>query len=123
MFLPPSNYKKVKKNIGVSIEQPICLRSQHLVIHKDIVELIFKEDRTIYMVFYSNTRQLMIAPYFNDLFRTIHKAKQYMMKEVGSRQENVIALHGIILDNDIAVEDRFLDFEAPEALGVLTVFL
>ena len=74
MFLPPSNYKPVHKNIMASSDQPICLRSQHLVIHEDIVNSIFKDDRTIYMVFYPNTRQLMIAPYFNDLFRTIHKA-------------------------------------------------
>ena len=46
-----------------------------------------------------------------------------MMKNVGARQENVIALHGIILDNDISTTDRFLDFEAPESLGILTVFL
>ncbi len=123
MFLPPPEYRKKPVGFPTTKEHPVILRSSHLVLHQDIVRALFKDDKTIYMIYYPNKRALMVAPYFNELFRTIHKAKQYMMKEVANNVENAIPLHGILLDNEIDANNRVLTYNADVDMNILTVEL
>ena len=121
MFLPPSEYTHQVKKFTVSPEQPVCIRSQHLIMHSTIIQSIFKKDKTVYMVYYPNKKVLMIAPYFNEIFRTMHKAKQYMLKEISQNTENAIPLHGIFLDNALSIENRYVSFNADEKMNILTI--
>ena len=123
MFLPPSEYTNHTKKLSVSSDKPICLRSQHLIVHSDIVRSVFKDDKTVFMIYYPNKKVLMLAPYFNELFRNLHKAKQYMLKEIAQNKENAIPLHIILLDNEIEMENRFLAFTADENMNILTINL
>ncbi len=123
MFLPPPEFRKKSVVYPTTKEQPVILRSSHLVLHRDIVKSLFRDDKTIYMVYYTKKRTLMVAPYFNELFRTIHKAKQYMMKEVAKNTENAIPLHGILLDNEIDSGNRALSYNADSDMNILTVEL
>ena len=123
MFLPPSEYRKKNNKERITAENPVGLRSSHIILHIDIVKSVFKEDKTVYMVYYPERKTLMVAPYFNELFRTMHKAKQYLMKEVANNKENAIPLHGILLDNEIDSSNRLLKYQADEVMNILTVEL
>lgn len=123
MFLPPSEYTNHTKKLSVSNDKPVCLRSQHLIVHSDIVRSVFKDDKTVFMIYYPDKKILMLAPYFNELFRSLHKAKQYMLKEIAQNRENAIPLHAILLDNEIEMENRFLAFTADEKMNILTINL
>ncbi|GEM_PF-725841 len=124
MFLPPKDHlpdRQPKKT--ASTTQPALLRSGHLIIHKTIRDSIFGQDNAIYMIYYPNQKKLMLAPYSNDLFRKMHKAKQYMLKEVSGGKEYAVALHGILLDHQIPRQDRFLPFEADPQINILSIYL
>ncbi len=123
MFLVPSDYKNDSDKIKLTDEQPVCLRSSHLILSKKIVESVFQNDKTVYLIYYPQKRVLMAAPYFNDLFRKIHKAKQYMLKEVSNNREAAIPLHGILLDNEIDKTDRYLDHKCESKINILSVYL
>ncbi len=123
-FVPPEYHDKNKhnKDIRVSPENPVCLRNSHLILHRQIAEQVFRDDTVVCMVYYPDKNSLMLAPYFNEVFRNIHKIKQYMMKEV-AKNEYAVALHGILFDHGLSEQDRFLQYEAPENLHILNVLL
>jgi len=122
MFLVPPGYSGQIKRNRVTIENPVCLRSKHLVLHQDVVLSVFGEDTTVYMAYYPDKNIVMIAPHANEMFRKIHKVKQYLMKAVAANGEHAIPLHGLLLDNDLDIEDRVLNYEANSKLNILTVY-
>ncbi len=123
-FVPPEHHRQNQndKMIRVSPEKPVCLRNSHLILHRNLVEQVFQNDTVVCMTYYPDKNSLMLAPYFNAAFRNIHKIKQYMLKEVG-RDEQAVALHGILFDHGLSEENRFLTYEAPQGLHLLHVHL
>ncbi len=124
MFLPPQgSLSSGPRKVIATEEQPVLLRSEHLVLHKTIRDSVFGDDSAIYLVYYPSEKKLMLAPYFNELFRNIHKARQHMLKEVSGGREYAVALHGVLLDHEIPNQDRYLPFEADAQMNVLTIYL
>ncbi len=123
MFLSPKDLTPRLQKLRTNREQPVLLRAEHLVLHAELAGLIFDKERTVYMVYYPARGVLMLAPRFNEVFKQLHKAKQYILKEVAGGNEYAVALHGILLDHNVQSDERFLSFEAEEAINMLTVHL
>ncbi len=124
-FVPPEHtdkHGKTIKAIQTTEQRPVCLRNQHLILHRKLIQKIFRDDTVICMVYYPEKNQLMLAPYFNEIFRSIHKIKQYMLKETVAG-EGAIPLHGILVDHQIKDENKELEYEAQEKLNILNVKL
>jgi hypothetical protein len=65
----------------------------------------------------------MAAPTGEELFRTIHKAGQQMLKVKNAAGDKCIAIQGLLLDHDIEETDRDLEFVVEEALHIIKVKL
>jgi len=122
MFIPPNrlkeNFETEKKE-----ETKVQLKGSHLWIDRSVAADIFGEDLNVNLIYYANQRTLMIAPYSNDLFTKIHKAKRHMLKDRNAKGDKTIALHELLIDNEINSQDRNLEFEAQKEIEVLSVNL
>jgi hypothetical protein len=122
MFIPPSNFKQKAASNAVKRE-PIRLKSSHLLIDDEIAGKAFGDCQNVYTVYYPDRNTLMIAPVTDELFKNLHKASQQMLKDRNLKGDKSIALHELLIDNQINETDRDLAYEFQEALGILNVKL
>lgn len=122
MFIPPN---KLKDTFEPNEEErgPIGLKSSHLLIDHQVAASIFGDALNVNVVYYADRQTLMIAPQSEALFKKLHKAKQYMLKDRNAKGDKTIALHELLIDHEISNEDRNLEFDLQEALNILSVKL
>lgn len=101
----------------------VYVESGHICIKKNIAEKIFGQETVVFSVFYAKDNTFMVSPASEELFKTIHKANQQMLKMKNANGDKSISIQELILDNDIDEKDRDLEFVTEEALHILKVKL
>jgi len=101
----------------------VYLEAAHICIKKNIAEKIFGLESVVLSVFYAKDNTFMAAPASEELFKTIHKANQQMLKIKNVAGDKSISIQELLLDNDIEENDRDLEFVIEEALHILKVKL
>lgn len=101
----------------------VYLEASHICIKKNIVDKIFGDDAVVLSVYYDKDNSFMVAPASEELFRTIHKASQQMLKMKNANGDKSISIQELILDNDIDETNRDLQFTKEEALHILKISL
>ncbi len=122
MFIPPNNLKSnfdPTSNIGSKIQ----LKSSHLLINHELAVEVFGKDLNALVVYYADKRTLMVAPKSDDLFKKLHKAKQHMLKDRNLKGDKTIALHELLIDNEVDDTDRDLAYDLQPGLGILNIKL
>ncbi len=104
-------------------DSDVYLEATHICIKKNIAEKIFGSETVVLSVFYTKDNNFMVAPASEDLFRTIHKASQQMLKSKNAAGDKSISIQEVLLDNDVDENDRNLEFVIEEALHILKVKL
>ena len=122
MFIPPENIKH-QFEANSQPEAKISLKASHLLIAHEIASEIFNEETNIYAVYYPNRKTLMLAPISDTIFKQLHKANQHMLKDRNLKGDKTVALHELLIDNQIDSQDRQLEYEVQSELGVLSVKL
>ena len=122
MFIPPNRLKnnyETSSNTGSKIR----LKASHLMIDQEIATEVFGNDFNVNMIYYAEKRTLMIAAKSDELFKKLHKAKPHMLKDRNLKGDKTIALHEILIDNEVNDIDRDLEYESQKGLGILNVKL
>ena len=122
MFIPPNRLKDSfdpTPNIGSKVR----LKSSHLLIDHEVASEIFGSDLNAHIVYYSDRLTLLVAAKSDELFKKLHKAKQHMLKGRNLKGDKTIALHELLIDNEIDDTDRDLAFEFQPGLGILNIKL
>jgi hypothetical protein len=101
----------------------VYLEAGHICVKKDIVEKIFGSETVVLSVFYAKDNTFMVSPSNEELFKTIHKANQQMLKSKNAVGDKSISIQELLLDNDIDENNRDLEFVIEEALHILKVKL
>jgi hypothetical protein len=101
----------------------VFLKASHLWIDREIAQQVFGVDHNVYLVYYPDRRTMMIAPSSDDLFKSLHKGSQHILKDRNLAGDKTIALHELLIDNLVDATDRDLDFEWQAGLGILNVKL
>lgn len=122
MFIPPKELASQVASASKAASK-VQLKSAHLLIDREVVELIFGKDQNVYMAYYESRRTLMIAPISDDLFKQLHKATQHMLKDKNAKGDKTIALHDLLIDHEINSTDRALTYECQPELKILSVNL
>ncbi len=104
-------------------ESDVYLEAGHICIKKNIAEKIFCSETVVLSVFYAKDNTFMVAPAGEELFRTIHKANQQMLKMKNAAGDKSISIQELVLDNEIDEKDRDLEFVIEEALHILKIKL
>jgi hypothetical protein len=122
MFIPPNNLKKQFES-SAKEDAYILLKASHLIIPHSIAQKAFGSSKNVYMVYYPQKNALMLAPTSDELFKSMHKAKQQMLKDKNLNGDKSVALHEILIDNQVNQEDKRLDYEFEASLGILNIKL
>lgn len=122
MFIPPPNFKPQEK-AKEALNGLLRLQASHLQIDKEIAASVFGAVHNALMVYYPQKNALMIAPATDELFKTVHKASQHLLKDRNAQGDKSIAIHEILIDHQLDDTDRELQYEIPPGLGILHVKL
>lgn len=120
MYLPNGTIPGAKPFAATS---GVYLELQHICIKKEIVDKIFGSETVVLCVYYAKDNTFMVAPANEDLFKSIHKATQQMLKSKNLAGDKSISVQELILDNDIDGNNRDLTFIIEEALHILKITL
>ncbi len=121
MFIPPKELNNRFKTINTG--GIIRLMSSHLFIDHTLAEEIFRDDPNVHVIYYPDQRTLMVAAIRDDVFTSLHKASQHMLKNRNMKGDKTLALHEILIDHQINTTDRDLEYELQPQLGILKVNL
>ena len=122
MFIPPNKIKTPSEE-GAQSGALVSLKASHLVIAREVAEVLFKESSNAFVVYYPNRNTLMLAPVTDEVFKQLHKAGQHMLKDRNLKGDKTLALHEILIDHQLDERDRALDYEVQSALGILSIKL
>lgn len=123
MFIPPNQLGKKVNQPAATAKHGIALKSSHIWIAQAIAERLFGQSPNINLVFYPERKTLMLAPKDDELFASLHKAKQYMLKNRSLQGDKTIAIHEILIDHDLDDSDRDLEYSANDRSGILIINL
>lgn len=104
-------------------DSDVYLEAQHIFIKQNLAKKIFGPETVVLSVFYAKDNSFMVAPAGEELFRTIHKTNQQMLKSKNAAGDKSISIQELLLDNEVDENDRNLSFVVEEALHILKVKL
>ena len=101
----------------------VYMEASHICIKKNIAEILFGNETVVLSVFYAKENSFLVAPAGEELFKNLHKSTQQMLKSKNIHGDKSIAIHELILDNDLNDTNRDLEFITEEALHILKIKL
>jgi hypothetical protein len=101
----------------------IKLKTSHLYIDSDLAAAAFGDTAQVYAVYYKAKNSLLLAPMNDEFFPKLHKAGLLMLKSRNLQGDKTIAMHEILIDNDINDENRDLEYQYTEGVELLNVKL
>lgn len=101
----------------------IGLKSSHIYLAKPIVELIFGETNFAYVAYIPNQQQLLITPVTSHWFAKMHKPKQFLLKSRNKEGDKTLGIREILIDNDLDMQDRDLDYELVDTTKLIKITL
>jgi hydrogenase maturation protease len=113
----------VQSTNSFSWDSEVYLEGSHICIKKDVAERVFGSENIVLSVFYARGSTFMVAPAGEELFKTIHKGSQQMLKSKNIAGDKSIPIHELLLDHEIDGTNRDLAFNMEEALHTLTIKL
>lgn len=120
MFIPPPNYQPEDRNQEAGVAN-LRLKASHLQVDRQLAAEVFGADQNALIVYYPDKQSLLIAPVSDTLFKQLHKAGQYLIKDRNAYGDKTIALHDLLIDHQLDATDRELDYEWQRELGILNV--
>ncbi len=101
---------------GVGSQTPLSglelqLKACHLVIADKLVKEVFGDESHAFVRYYPERKSLLLAPVSQAWFKKMHQASQFMLKYKNKRGDKTVAIHEILIDNEIDEEDKTLAYE------------
>jgi aspartyl-tRNA synthetase len=123
MFIPPKKYldKLAEEKSQDLPKGKIFLKNSHLHISMEIADMLFDTAHHVYISYKPDVRRLFIVPNTDEVFRKLHEPSQQMLKDLPQNNHKSIALHEILIDNDLSDENRDLEYEIREKKQMLVI--
>ena len=77
----------------------------------------------VYMAAYPDKGYLLITPVNSPFFRKMHDSSQHMLKDRNLKGDKRLALHELLIDEDLDATDRELSHEFLVKSNILKVYL
>lgn len=101
----------------------LSLKSNHIYLPGHVVKAVLGDTPNICLVYYPDKRSLLIARADDEVFKSLHKTRQYMLKAVSLNGDRSIAIHDLLIDNEVPGHARTLAHVAQAEMGILNVTL
>ncbi|MEX0273509.1 MAG: hypothetical protein AB3N16_03940 [Flavobacteriaceae bacterium] len=84
---------------------------------------IFGEVNYAYVSYLKDHNRLLVTPVTSQWFVKMYKPTQFLLKERNLKGDKTMAIREILLDNDLNMTDRNLEFEIVEKTKLIKVAL
>ncbi len=101
----------------------ILLKSSHIYLENDLVEIIFENIHYAYIKYLKDQNRLLITPVSSQWFIKMYEPTQFLLKSRNLKGDKTLAIREILIDNDIMTDDRELKFEIIEKTKLIKVSL
>lgn len=100
----------------------ISLKSSHIYIDNELVKKIFGNIHYAYAVYNREQKRLLITPVSSQWFVKMNeKPAQFLLKDRNLKGDKTLAIREILIDNDLEIYDRELDYEVIEKTNLLKI--
>ena len=123
MFIPPRQVGNTSLRSNKMAGSKVSLRSSHIWISREVAGQLFGDSPNVNLIYYPERRTMMLARVDDELFSSLHKAKQHMLKDRNLQGDKTIAIHEILIDNELDATDRELVHTAGDGSGILSIQL
>ncbi len=99
------------------------LKSSHIIIPQQLNQEIFGEESHAFLRYYPERKSLLLAPVSQNWFKKMHEAAQFMLKDKNLQGDKSIAIHEILIDNELDEQNKTLSFEIQGNGKILNIHL
>ena len=92
------------------------LKSSHIYLGNELVESVFNNINYAYVTYLEKQSRILITPVSSQWFVKMYEPKQFLLKSRNLNGDKTIAIREILLDNDLDMTNRSLNFEVIEKL-------
>lgn len=121
MFIPSKKFIESLTESQIKQTEKVYLKNMHLIVAQDVVDDVFPETDFVYLSYKADIKRLFMASFKDEVFRKLHEPAMQMLKQRGDLKEKSIALHEILIDNDLATEDRTVEYEIRQNRKMLVI--
>lgn len=89
----------------------VSLQRAHLCLEAELVQEVFAKITHAFVTYSQEQKMLLLTPVSSIWFSKIHDASQVFMKDKNRKGDKSLAIRDILLDNDLSMTDRSLEFE------------
>jgi len=99
----------------------MLLKSSHVYLDSELVETIFKNIHYAYVTYVKAQKRLLITPVSSQWFVKMYEPTQFLLKSRNLKGDKTLAIREILIDNDLDMKDRILDFEIIKKTNLIKV--
>lgn len=101
----------------------VSLKSSHIYLDSELVALIFQNISYAYVTYQTEQKRLLITPVSSQWFVKMYKPTQFLLKSRNLKGGRTLAIREILIDNDLDMTDRSLDFEIVKKTNLIKVLM
>jgi len=99
----------------------IQLKSSHLYFPQEIVTEIFGEIIYAYVTYVEDQKRILVTPVSSVWFTKMYEPKQFMLKARNLKGDRTVAIHELLIDNDLDAADRDLEYEMVQRTNLIKI--
>ena len=103
------------------MKKKVALKSSHIFLDSELVETVFQNIHYAYVTYVKTQERLLITPVSSQWFVKMHEPTQFLLKSRNLKGDRTLAIREILIDNDLDMTDRALDFEVIEKTNLIKV--
>lgn len=93
------------------MSEKICLKASHIYLDNEVINPIFENVQFAYVTYSIEQATLLITPVSSQWFVKLYRPAQYLLKSRNLKGDKTLAVRDILIDNDLDMSDRALDYE------------
>ena len=97
----------------------VKLQSAHLFLDNKLADQVFGNVPYAYATFTQN--HLLVTPVSSIWFAKMYDATQFMLKTKNGKGDKTVGIKELLIENDLDMEDRILDFEVIEKTKLIKI--
>lgn len=103
------------------MNEKVVLKSSHIFLDSELVESVFQNIHYAYVTYVKTQKRLLITPVSSQWFVKMYEPTQFLLKSRNLKGDRTLAIREILIDNDLDITDRVLDFEVIEKTNLIKV--
>ncbi|MBQ4914652.1 hypothetical protein SAMN05421766_11320 [Zobellia uliginosa] len=99
----------------------ISLKTSHIYLDHELIAPIFGESLYAYVTYVEEQGHILITPVTSQWFVKMYKPTQFLLKSRNLKGDKTLAVRELLIDNDLDMSDRELDYEIIEKTQLIKV--